>query len=86
MGSIPGSRRSLEEGMATHFNILAWRILLTDEPGGWAAVHRITKSPTEVTWHLRTHALITIPAQKDFLPLGVVNTKVREGGYCCVMF
>ena len=24
----------LEEGMATHSNILAWRILWTEEPGG----------------------------------------------------
>ena len=32
--SIPGSRRSLEEGLATHFSILAWRIPWTEEPGG----------------------------------------------------
>ena len=32
LGSIPGSGRSLEEGMATHFRILAWRIPLTEEP------------------------------------------------------
>ena len=32
--SIPGSGRSPEEGMATHFSILAWRISWTDEPGG----------------------------------------------------
>ena len=25
---------SLEEGMATHFRILAWRIPWTEEPGG----------------------------------------------------
>ena len=25
---------SLEKGMATHSNILAWRILWTEEPGG----------------------------------------------------
>ena len=24
----------LEKGMATHFSILAWRILWTEEPGG----------------------------------------------------
>ena len=24
----------LEKGMATHFSILAWRILSTEEPGG----------------------------------------------------
>ena len=34
MGSIPGSGRSLEKGMATHSSILAWRIPWTEEPGG----------------------------------------------------
>ena len=33
MGSIPGSRICLEEGMATCSNILAWRIPWTEEPG-----------------------------------------------------
>ena len=34
VGLIPGLGRSLEEGMATHSSILAWRILWTGEPGG----------------------------------------------------
>ena len=29
----PGSGRSLEKGMATHFSIFAWRIPQTGEPG-----------------------------------------------------
>ena len=33
-GLIPGSGRSLEKKMATHFSILAWRIPWTEEPGG----------------------------------------------------
>ena len=33
-GSIPQSEDSLEEGMATHSSILAWRIPWTEEPGG----------------------------------------------------
>ena len=33
-GWTPGSRRSLEEGLATHSSILAWRIPWTEEPGG----------------------------------------------------
>ena len=33
-GSTPGLGRSLEEGMATHSSILAWRIPWTEEPGG----------------------------------------------------
>ena len=31
--SISGPGRSLEEGMAIHFSILAWRIPWTEEPG-----------------------------------------------------
>ena len=31
---IPGSEDPLEEGMATHSSILAWRIPWTEEPGG----------------------------------------------------
>ena len=44
MGSIPGSRRSpgredpLEEGMATHSSILAWRIPWTEEPAGLQSI------------------------------------------------
>ena len=33
-GSIPGSGRSFEEGMATHSSILAWKIPWTKKPGG----------------------------------------------------
>ena len=29
-----GQENPLEEGMATHCNILAWRIPWTEEPGG----------------------------------------------------
>ena len=32
LSSIPGSRRSLEKGMATPSSILAWRIPWTEEP------------------------------------------------------
>ena len=33
-GSIPGLGRFLEEGMATHSSILAWRTPWTEEPRG----------------------------------------------------
>ena len=33
VGSIPGSGKSPGGGMATHSNILAWRISSTEEPG-----------------------------------------------------
>ena len=42
LGSIPGSGRHLEKGMATHSNILAWRILWIEEPG--RLVHVFTES------------------------------------------
>ena len=48
VGSIPGSGRSLEEGMVTNSSILAWRIVWTEEPGGlqstgWKRVrHKVT--------------------------------------------
>ena len=32
--SIPGWKNPLEEGMATHSSILAWRFSWTEEPGG----------------------------------------------------
>ena len=33
VGSLPDWEDYLEEGMATHSSILAWRILWTEEPG-----------------------------------------------------
>ena len=33
-GSIPGQEDPLEEGVATHSSISAWRIPWTEEPGG----------------------------------------------------
>ena len=34
MGSIPGWKNPLGEGMAIHSSILAWRFSRTEEPGG----------------------------------------------------
>ena len=43
LGSIPGLRRSLEEVMATHSSILAWRIPMGR--GAWqATIHWVAKS------------------------------------------
>ena len=45
-GSIPKSgRHPLEDGMATHSNILAWRIPWIEETGGLTG-HRVAKSQT----------------------------------------
>jgi len=37
----------LEEGMATHSSILAWKILM-DREAWWAAVHGVTKRWTQL--------------------------------------
>ena len=38
VGSIPGREDPLEEEMATHSSILAWRTPWTEEPGGLQAL------------------------------------------------
>ena len=43
-GLIPGQEDPLEKEMATHSNILAWRIPWTEEPGGLQS--RVSKSQT----------------------------------------
>ena len=43
VGSIPEWGRPLEESMATHFSVLAWRIPM-DRGAWWATVHRAAKS------------------------------------------
>ena len=48
LGLIPGLGRSLEEGMATHSSILAWRIPV-DRRAWWAMVHGVTKSRTQLS-------------------------------------
>ena len=48
LGSIPGLGRSLEEGMATHSSILAWRILM--HRGAWGATaHWVAKSQSRLS-------------------------------------
>ena len=38
----------LEEGMATDFSILAWRITL-DRGAWWITIHRVAKSQTQLS-------------------------------------
>ena len=54
-GSIPGSGEGpLEEEMAAHSSILAWRIPWTEEPGGLWSMGCIESDMTEVTMHTCT--------------------------------
>ena len=43
MGSVPGREDPLEESVATHSSLLAWRIPWTEEPGGLQSTgsHRV---------------------------------------------
>ena len=45
LGSIPGLGDPLEECMATHSSILAWRIPM-DRGALWSTVHVVTKNQT----------------------------------------
>ena len=49
VGSIPGSARYLEVGMATHSSILVWRIPCTEEPGGLQSKNRKELDTTDAT-------------------------------------
>ena len=49
-----GQEDPLEEGMATHSSILAWRIPWTEEPG-WATWSRKELDTAEATKHLSMH-------------------------------
>ena len=53
MGSIPDREDPLEEGMATHASILAWRIPWTEEPGGLQSMG--SQSWTQVNARIRVH-------------------------------
>ena len=54
LGRIPGG-----EKMAMHSCIPAWKIPWTEEPGGWAPIHEVTKSWTWLSngAHTCTHTL-----------------------------
>ena len=63
-----GQEDPLEEGMATYFNILAWRIPWTEEPGGLQSMgsHRVghtwVTNPSPFTSpRLRPHARAGVP-------------------------
>ena len=47
----------MEEGMATHSNILAWRIPWPEEPEGYSPWDHKESNTTEATEHAHSHAL-----------------------------
>ena len=58
-----GQEDPLEEGMATHFSVLAWRIP-TDRIDWRVTVHGVTKSQT-MTEHTARPSLCTVSAHTD---------------------
>ena len=44
-----GQEDALEEGMATHSSILAWRIPRTEKPGGLHTAHGVAKCQTQLS-------------------------------------
>ena len=59
----------LEEGMAAHANILAWRIPWTEEPGGLRSTE-LQLETTEVTQHAHMY--------KDLNVRDQCNTAMRQ--------
>ena len=47
-----GWKDPLEKEMATHFSILAWRILWTEEPG---RLQSMGSQESDMTWRLNHH-------------------------------
>ena len=68
-----GREDPLEEGMATHSSILAWRILWTESSRLW--VHGVSKSQTRWEWFsARTHIRVTTYFKKIVFIHSMGNT------------
>ena len=67
----PGQEDPLEEDMATHSSILAWRVPWTEEPS--ATVHRVTKSWTHMhAWLIQPVEIISVTIQWK----GMITSKI----------
>ena len=67
LGSIPGSGRSLEKGMATHSSALAWKIPWTEEPG---ALQSMGLQRVRHDWVTNTYILYSIG---NYIQYPVIN-------------
>ena len=68
----------LEEEMATHSNILAWKISWTEEPGGYS--QRVTKSPTQLSnkhFHFFTSIIENIKIKANYICLLIYESEKR---------
>ena len=90
LGSIPGPARYPGEGNGyPHSNILAWRILWAEEPGGLQTDHGVTKSHTRLS-NTHTHtqqsqgAQCKRPSHLAGLGCWEVATSVGQRLWVCV--
>ena len=74
-----GGEDPLEEGMAAHSSVFAWRIPWTEEPGG-PTVHRMAESDTEVTQHVHVASQIGYNVSCEFVIYALYNVEV------CVLY
>ena len=70
-GSIPGAGRSLEEGLAAHSSILAWRIPWAEEPGRYSPESQRGRQDLEAK-HSLTYTNIY-----EFLKSGIIHRNLR---------
>ena len=78
-----GQEYTLEEGMATHSSILAWRIPWTEEPGGLQSMGyspggRQESDTTEATEHTRPPGVVT-SHQRCVIPFSASSQQAGHG-------
>ena len=73
MSLIPGSGRSLEKGMATHFRILAWRIPWTEEPG---RLQSIGHKELDMTKQCSNYCTIAVISHASKVMLKILQTRL----------
>ena len=77
-----GLEDSLEEGLATHSSILAWRIPM--DRGAWqATVHRVTKSQAQLNW-LNMQAWVPLKRSYKFSFLVFVTVWWLSACFACL--
>ena len=64
--------------MATHFRILAWEILWTEEPSG--GFHGVTKYQMQLSTHTHTHTHETCDVKFSYSFLNIIDLQ------CCDSF
>ena len=85
-----GQEDPLEEGMATHSSILAWRIPWTEEPGGLQSMglHRVRHEAT--TYHAACthgdpHVHLFFPSWQRKILCETVRKHLTGGFLCAVL-